>query len=55
MASLWSSRDFHLPHRDLGISMGSWVDFKPSGKGLPSRLKPEALLGIKGWLKTPGQ
>jgi hypothetical protein len=29
---------FHLPHRDLGISMGSWVAVEPSGMGLPSTL-----------------
>jgi hypothetical protein len=40
MASLWSSRDFHLPYRDLGISMGSLVAVEPSGKGLPSRDRP---------------
>ena len=34
-----ASRDFHLPHRDLGISMGSWVAVEPSGMGLPSMLK----------------
>ena len=28
-----ASGDFHLPHRDLGISMGSWVAVEPSGKG----------------------
>jgi len=39
IASLWSSRDFHLPQRDLGISMGSWVAVEPSGMGLPSRSK----------------
>ena len=33
-----ASRDFHLPHRDLGISMGSWVAVEPSGMGLPSML-----------------
>ncbi|MDT7894750.1 MAG: hypothetical protein RQ855_00945 [Desulfurococcales archaeon] len=38
-ASLWSSRDFHLPQRDLGISMGSWVAVEPSGTGLPSMLE----------------
>jgi len=38
IASLWLSRDFHLPHRDLGISMGSWVAVEPSGMGLPSML-----------------
>jgi hypothetical protein len=30
---------FHLPQRDLGISMGSWVAVEPSGMGLPSMLK----------------
>jgi len=39
IASLWLSRDFHLPQRDLGISMGSWVAVEPSGTGLLSRLK----------------
>jgi hypothetical protein len=34
-----ASGDFHLPHRDLGISMGSWVAVEPSGMGLPSMLK----------------
>ena len=34
-----ASRGFHLPHRDLGISMGSWVAVEPSGMGLPSMLK----------------
>ncbi len=34
-----ASRDFHLPHRDLGISMGSWVAVEPSGMGLPSRVE----------------
>jgi len=34
-----ASGDFHLPHRDLGISMGSWVAVEPSGMGLPSILK----------------
>jgi hypothetical protein len=34
-----ASRDFHLPHRDLGISMGSLVAVEPSGMGLPSMLK----------------
>jgi hypothetical protein len=29
--------ELHLPYRDLGISMGSWVAVVPSGKGLPSR------------------
>jgi len=33
-----ASRGFHLPHRDLGISMGSLVAVEPSGTGLPSRL-----------------
>jgi hypothetical protein len=36
---LWSSGDFHLPHRDLGISMGSLMAVEPSGTGLPSRLE----------------
>ncbi|MDT7888447.1 MAG: hypothetical protein RQ885_05675 [Desulfurococcales archaeon] len=40
MASLWSSRDLHLPQRDLGISMGSPVAIEPSKKGLPSRDRP---------------
>jgi len=31
-----ASGDFHLPHRDLGISMGSWVAVEPSGTVLPS-------------------
>ena len=34
-----ASRDFHLPHRDMGIPMGSWVAVEPSGMGLPSMLK----------------
>ena len=34
-----ASGDFHLPQRDLGISMGSLVAVEPSGTGLPSRLK----------------
>ena len=38
IASLWSSRDFHLPQRDHGISMGSLVAVEPSGTGLPSML-----------------
>jgi hypothetical protein len=36
--SLWPSRELHLPQRDLGISMGSWVAVEPSEKRLPSRL-----------------
>jgi hypothetical protein len=39
ITSLWSSRDFHLPQRDLGISMGSLMAVEPSGTGLPSRLE----------------
>jgi hypothetical protein len=38
-ASLWLSRDFHLPQRDLGISMSSWVAVELSGMGLPSRVE----------------
>jgi len=34
-----ASRDFHLPQRDLGISMGSLVAVEPSGMGLPSRVE----------------
>jgi hypothetical protein len=34
-----ASGDFHLPQRDLGISMGSPVAVEPSGTGLPSILK----------------
>ena len=34
-----ASGDFHLPHRDLGISMGSWVAVEPSGMGLSSRVE----------------
>jgi hypothetical protein len=34
-----ASGDFHLPHRDPKISMGSWVAVKLSGKRLPSRLE----------------
>jgi predicted nucleic acid-binding protein len=34
-----ASRDFHLPHRDMDIPMGSLVAVEPSGKGLPSMLK----------------
>ena len=37
--SLVASGDFHLPHRDLGISMGSWVAVESSGMGLPSRVE----------------
>jgi hypothetical protein len=39
ITSLWSSRDFHLPHRDMDIPMGSWVAVEPSGMGLPSRVE----------------
>jgi hypothetical protein len=31
--------DFHLPHRVLNTSVGSWVAVEPSGKRLPSRLE----------------
>jgi len=34
-----ASRDFHLPHRDMDIPMGSLVAVEPSGMGLPSMLK----------------
>ena len=34
-----ASGDFHLPHRDLGISMSSLVAVEPSGMGLPSRVE----------------
>jgi hypothetical protein len=33
-----ASGDFHLPQRDLGISMCSWVAVEPSGTGPPSML-----------------
>jgi hypothetical protein len=33
IASLWSSRDFHLPHRDMDIPMGSWVAVEPAERG----------------------
>jgi len=32
--------DFHLPQRDLGISMGLLVAVEPSGMELPSRARP---------------
>jgi len=35
-----ASGDFHLPHRDLWISMGSWAAVEPSGKGLLSEATP---------------
>jgi hypothetical protein len=44
-ASLWSSRDFHLPQRDLGISMGSWVAVEPSGTGSHLCLEPRSPSG----------
>jgi len=31
--------DFHLPHGDMDIPMGSWVAVEPSGTRLPSMLK----------------
>jgi hypothetical protein len=34
-----ASGDLHIPQRDLGISMGSWVAVEPSGMGLPSRIE----------------
>mgnify|MGYP000432679168 CR=1 FL=1 len=36
-----ASGDFHLPHRDLGISMGSPVAVEPNGTGLPSLETPK--------------
>ena len=33
IASLWSSRDFHLPHRDMDIPMGSWGLLSPAALG----------------------
>gem|GEM_PF-1796543 len=48
--ALWPSRDSHLPHRDLGISMGSPVAVEPSEKRLPSRtLVSGALTIIASW------
>jgi len=38
--SFVASRDFHLAHRDLGISTGSWVAVEPNGTRLPSKLSP---------------
>jgi hypothetical protein len=35
-----SPRDFHLAHRVLVTTVGSWVAVEPSGMGLPSRFSP---------------
>jgi hypothetical protein len=35
-----ASRDFHLPQRDLGISMGSLVAVEPSGTSMLGSPKP---------------
>jgi hypothetical protein len=51
--SLWPSRDLHLLHRDLGISMDSLVAIKLKGPVLPPILDPEALLG-QGLFKSLG-
>jgi hypothetical protein len=40
---LVASRDFLLAHRDLGISVGSWVAVEPNGTGLPSTFNPPRL------------
>ncbi|MDT7890041.1 MAG: hypothetical protein RQ885_13850 [Desulfurococcales archaeon] len=45
IASLWISRDFHLPHRDLGISMGSPVAVKPAERGSHLPLDPRSPSG----------
>ena len=45
IASLWASRDFHLPQRDLGISMGSLVAVEPAERVPIYPWIPEALLG----------
>jgi hypothetical protein len=36
-------RDFHLAHRALATTVGSWVAVEPNGMGLPSTLNPPRL------------
>ena len=37
------SRDFHLAHRALVTTVGSWVAVEPNGTGLPSTFNPPRL------------
>jgi hypothetical protein len=38
-----ASRDFHLTHRVLVTTVGSWAAVEPNGTVLPSRLSPRRL------------
>jgi hypothetical protein len=41
-----SSRDFHLAHRALVTTMGSWVAVEPNGTGLSSTFNPPRLRAV---------
>jgi hypothetical protein len=43
-----ASGDFHLLHRDLGISMGLLVAVEPSGKRLPSE-ESSSIIALRGY------
>jgi len=42
-----ASGDFHLPHRDIHIPMGSLTAVEPSGTGLPSTLGSRGSIGAE--------
>jgi len=49
------SRGFHLAHRDLSTSVGSWVAVEPNGTGLPSTINSVRLGALPHRLSSSNQ